>query len=63
MHLVFGYLYLSAILLNFAVLECVGPLSFYCVAPNLKLFDVSGSHCLIFLKQEVCLTFENSIFT
>lgn len=56
MHWGLGYLYLSAILLNFAVLEGVGLLSFYSVVPHLKLFG-GGSRCLIFfLKCVIRLT-------
>jgi len=43
-----GILYLNAILLNFAVLGSVGLLSFRCIVPSLKLFDIGDSHCLIF---------------
>ena len=54
-----GILYLNAILLNFAVLESVGLLSFHCIVPSLKLFDIGNSHCLIFLSMKfVELIFE-----
>jgi hypothetical protein len=44
-----GILYLNATLLNFAVPENVGLLSFHCIVPNLKLLDIGDSYCLIFL--------------